>query len=548
MPYNHIKGLGVVLDEFLYRIGFDVDSGKIRQIEQGLKNISNIAKQTAQPINQAVSESMAKNAELIGKLEQAQTEAKEWCEATKEKVQEAAAELDKMAQAEDAVGEKAKQAAKETKKLSDKKSAMGLAQELGGIKKKFMLIGAAATAVSGLIANYLKAPLENIKKFAKEKNKLFDITQNEIRQAQEYQDKLKDTKTALRSITTQVALKLIPTVNQSLVGFTNFLKANKALVAEGLTSVFKWILKLGQVFTNSFRFLNKLVSSTIGWKAALLILVSVLAVVKRAMIAAFLTNPVGWVILAIGALLLLIDDLMTYLDGGQSLFGDYWKPFIEWGKKALDWFKSVKPTIDRILNNVKSIFSGTFDAIIGIFKIFIGIFTADFDLIGQGWDELWGGLKAVFSAFIDNIKIAFNIFIEGIKNLFNVAWIFISAGFENLGKTIKRPFELAFAWIKEKYDEYIAPIINAVKNFDIGQTASDMWESTKNFFGFGDDTPKAALATQYADNNRTIQYQGGTATTTINVNTNNPQMANQIINNRQRNDLAFTHANFKGGY
>ena len=107
---------------------------------------------------------------------------------------------------------------------------------------------------------------------------------------------------------------------------------------------------------------------------------------------------------------------------------------------------------------------------------------------------------------------------------------------------------MAFAWIKEKYDEYIAPIINAVKNFDIGQTASDMWEGAKNFFGFGDDTPKAALATQYADHNRTIQYQGGTATTTINVNTNNPQMANQIINNRQRNDLAFTHANFKGGY
>lgn len=538
----------MVLDEFLYRIGFDVDSDKIRQIEQGLKNISNAAKQTAQPISRAVNESMAKNAELIGKLEGAQAEAKEWCEATREKVQEAAAELHKMAQAEEEVEKNAKQAAKQTEKVGNKKPAKGLRQELGELKNRFFLLGAAATAISGLIANYIRAPLENIQKFAKEKNRLFNITKKEIKQAQEYQDRLKDTKTALQSITTQVALKLIPTVNQSLVGFTNFLKANKVLVVEGLANVFKWILKLGQVFTNSFRFLNKLVSSTIGWKAALLILVGVFAVVKRAMIAAFLTNPIGWVILAIGALLLLIDDLMTYLDGGESLFGDYWKPFIEWGKKALDWFKSVKPTIDRILNNIKSIFSGTFDAIIGIFKIFIGIFTADFDLIEQGWDELWGGLKAAFSAFIDNIKIAFNIFIEGIKNLFSVAWTFISAGFENLGKTIKRPFELAFAWIKEKYDEYIAPIINAVKDFDIGQTASDMWEGAKNFLGFGDDAPKAAIATQYADNNRTVQYQGGTATTTINVNTNNPQMANQIINNRQKNDLAFTHTNFKGGY
>ena len=36
-----LKGYIVLLDEFLYKIGFDVDSGKIKQIEQGLKNISN---------------------------------------------------------------------------------------------------------------------------------------------------------------------------------------------------------------------------------------------------------------------------------------------------------------------------------------------------------------------------------------------------------------------------------------------------------------------------------------------------------------------------
>ena len=150
-----------------------------------------------------------------------------------------------------------------------------------------MLIGAAATAASGLIANYLTVPLQNIQELAKQKNKLFDITQAEIDQAKEYQDRLQNTKTAMQSITTQVALKLIPTVNQSLKGFNNFLRANKALVVEGLTNVFKWILKLGQVFTNTFRFLNKLITSTIGWKAALLILVGVLAVVKRAMIAAF---------------------------------------------------------------------------------------------------------------------------------------------------------------------------------------------------------------------------------------------------------------------
>nr|DAY17443.1 MAG TPA: tail tape measure [Caudoviricetes sp.] len=543
-----LKGYIVLLDEFLYKIGFDVDSGKIKQIEQGLKNISSIAKQTAQPISDAVKAGMERNAELIAKLEQAKNKGVEWCEEAKGQAEELTTSFHEVAEAEEKVGEKAKEAAKETKKLTEKKPAIGLKQEFDGLRNKFLLIGAAATAASGLIANYLTVPLQNIQELAKQKNKLFDITQAEIDQAKEYQDHLQESKTAMQSITTQVALKLIPVVNQSLKGFNNFLKANKALVVEGLTNVFKWILKLGQVFTNTFRFLNKVISSTIGWKAALLILVGVLAVVKRAMLAAFLTNPIGWVILLIGGLILLIDDLMTYLDGGESLFGDYWKPFIEWGKKAIIWFKSVKPTIEQVLNNIMAIFSGIFNAILGIFKIFIGIFTADFDLIEQGWGELWSGIKTAFNAWIENIKIAFKIFIEAVKNLFAVVWAYISAGFENLGKVIMKPFELAFKWIKDQYDKYIAPIVDTVKNFDIGQTASDMWESTKSFLGFGNDTPKAAIATQYADNNRSVQYNGGTATTTINVNTNNPQIANQIINNRQKSDLAFTQANLRGGY
>ncbi|WP_199906081.1 hypothetical protein [Campylobacter concisus] len=539
----------MLLDEFLYKIGFDVDSGKIKQIEQGLKNISNVAKQTAQPISDAVKAGMERNAELMAKLDQFKSNVKNWCEEAKEQTEELAAGFHEVAEAEEKVGEKAKEAAKETKKLTEKKPAVGLKQEFDGIRNKFMLIGAAAAAASGLIANYLTVPLQNIQELAKQKNKLFNITQAEIDQAKEYQGRLQESKTAMQSITTQVALKLIPVVNQSLKGFNNFLKANKALVVEGLTNVFKWILKLGQVFTNTFRFLNKVISSTIGWKAALLILVGILAVVKRAMLAAFLTNPIGWVILAIGALMLLIDDLMTYLDGGESLLGDYWKPFIEWSKKAITWFKSVKPTIEQVLNNILTIFRGIFNAIVGYFKIFIGIFTADFDLIEQGWDELWDGVKTTFKAWVETIEMIVAAFIDVIQNFFSIAWKFISAGFENLGKVIMKPFELAFKWIKDQYNKYIAPIVDTVKNFDIGQTAKDMWEETKNLFGFSNDAAKtAALPTQYADNNRTSTYNGGDITNTYNITTQNPEMVERIMQKQNQLNLAAAYHNVGGGY
>nr|DAP81428.1 MAG TPA: tail tape measure [Caudoviricetes sp.] len=499
-----LKGYIVLLDEFLYKIGFDVDSGKIKQIEQGLKNLSSLAKQTAQPISDAVKAGMERNAELIAKLEQAKNKGVEWCEEAKGQAEELTTSFHEVAEAEEKVGEKAKEAAKETKKLTEKKPAIGLKQEFDGLRNKFLLIGAAATAASGLIANYLTVPLQKIQELAKQKNKLFDITQAEIDQAKEYQDRLQESKTAMQSITTQVALKLIPVVNQSLKGFNNFLKANKALVVEGLTNVFKWILKLGQVFTNTFRFLNKVISSTIGWKAALLILVGVLAVVKRAMLAAFLTNPIGWVIMLIGALMLVIDDLMTYLDGGESLFGDYWKPCIEWGKKAIEVYKEIEPTIKKVWDFVVNFIIESVNAIIALFEVLYGIFTGDWELIKKG--------------------------------------------FKDVGDAILKAFEKPFKWIRKQYDEYIAPIINAVKNFDIGQTAKDMWEGTKNLFGFGNDTPKAALATQYADNNRTSTYNGGDITNTYNITTQNPEMVERIMQKQNQLNLAAAYHNVGGGY
>ena len=275
-------------------------------------------------------------------------------------------------------------------------------------------------------------------------------------------------------------------------------------MVEGLTNVFKWILKLGQVFTNTFRFLNKVISSTIGWKAALLILVGVLAVVKRAMLAAFLTNPIGWVIMLIGALMLVIDDLMTYLDGGESLFGGYWKPCIEWGKKAIALYKEIEPTIKEVWDFVVNFITESVNAIIALFEVLYGIFTGDWELIKKG--------------------------------------------FKDVGDAILKAFEVPFKWIKRQYDEYIAPIINAVKNFDIGQTAKDMWESTKNFLGFSSDTPKAAIATQYADNNRTNTYNSGDITNTYNITTQNPEMVERIMQKQNQLNLAAAYHNVRGGY
>ncbi len=54
----------------------------------------------------------------------------------------------------------------------------------------------------------------------------------------------------------------------------------------------------------------------------------------RAVLArAFALNPVTWLIAGIVALVALVDDFITYLDGGESLLGAFWGPLITYAKR-----------------------------------------------------------------------------------------------------------------------------------------------------------------------------------------------------------------------
>ena len=541
----------------------------------------------------------------------------------------------------------------DTKLKKTEQNIKSIGNQFKSFAKGFTAIGASFTTAGGLIANYIEKPLNNINELNKEKNRLFDITKAEIKQAKEYQTNINKSRAFLRSLTTQIAIKLIPTVNQSIKGFNNFVLKNKELIADGISKLLSWIIKTGQVFFNFFRGINFVIKSTIGWKNALIILIGVLAILKRAMITTFLTSPIGLIISAIMALMLLIDDLYTYLDGGDSLFGEYWEPFISAGKEVLAFFETMKPAILQLLSYVKGTFMGVVDFFKGLLQILVGVFTGNFDLIEKGWDNLIIGLKEYFINFKDWLiefwsilaKVILNLFLvlkqgiifilDGLKK--TVAWVFISLkdsvlsiwdkinsivlnlliglknsvvaiwdkiskaimnllenlkdniiavwnktieailnlfdGFKNnlasaftsIGELIKAPFENAFAWIKSQYEKYIEPIINAVKNLNPVNIVSNAKDSIKslgsdavsygknmlnkglNLLGLGNDEPKKALAPAYATNNNQTTYnQGGTANTTINITTNNPQMAEQVVKNQRQLDLSYTQNNYGG--
>lgn len=208
---------------------------------------------------------------------------------------------------------------------------------------------------------------------------------------------------------------------------------------------------------------------------------------------------------------------------------------------------------------------GVVDFFKGLLQILVGVFTGNFDLIEKGWDNLIIGLKEYFVNFKDWLIEFWSILAKVILNLLLVLKQGVVTVFSTLAELIKAPFENAFAWIKTQYEKYIEPIINAVKSFNPANIVSNAKDSIKslgsgavdygknmlnkglNLLGLGNDEPKKALIPAYATNNNQTTYnQGGTANTTINITTNNPQMAEQVVRNQRQLDLSYIQNNYGG--
>ncbi|MBD1228387.1 hypothetical protein IQ211_11400 [Xenorhabdus griffiniae] len=219
------------------------------------------------------------------------------------------------------------------------------AEEVQGSLNKLKLLAVGVTAVVGMatakVMGFINESLAGAKELAEQKGLLYDISKQELAQADEYQEAMKKTGLAIQSIKTKIALNLVPSLTAIVKKFNDWIASNKELITKGLTGVIKAGGKVIQVITNSVRAVDKVISGTIGWKNALLVLAGVLAIVKRGMIMAFITNPVTWVIAAIAGVLLLLDDLMVYLDGGDSLFGNFWGVCIKWIKDVKSWWDSL---------------------------------------------------------------------------------------------------------------------------------------------------------------------------------------------------------------
>ena len=346
------------------------------------------------------------------------------------------------------------------------------------------------TGVLGGALGVFHGTIMSLQELIDEEKLLTKVTKDQIDQQKQYKESVETMGKRFQSLKVELAFGFLPTMQKTIDSLDNFLKANKDAIVNGITVFLNAIKSTLGVIGNFIRFIDKIVTNTVGWKNALLILVGVLAIVKKATIAAFIANPIAWIMAAIAGLLLLIDDFMTYLDGGESQFGEFWGSMLKWIEVVMPYIKGIgellKNAFDSAMPYIKAVFSFVVGVVqkwwalfSGLFEFFASLWSGNTDgavnALSKIWDAVTGLVGDMFTAFSNVLPLIFSLF-KGIFSLIGTflkttldGWILIFKGLVNgIGNALSVVFDLVTMPFKEAFD-----------------WVSNKWQGLKNMFSSG---------------------------------------------------------------
>lgn len=266
-----------------------------------------------------------------------------------------------------------------------------------------------------------------------------------------------------------------------------------SFLAEMLTKVSDWV----DAHSNDIVRFITVVASLIGT-----------ALIPRLlkMAAAMAMNPITWIVAALIGLAAVIDDLIVWLEGGESALGDFWSMFgsreevLENIQKAIKW---VTETFKELWESIKTGFkaaitwldefwtacSGT-DRVLDALREAFGAVMQTLEDMGVIWNYLVGLLKD--NGFLDDLGQAFDGAIDFILGLFR----FFFAGLQAIMGLIKGL--LTGDW--GSFTEAVNKAIDAAKEAfgglwkTVKAILNQIWELAKDIFSMIGDSIKNALS------------------------------------------------------
>lgn len=387
-------------------------------------------------------------------------------------------------------------------------------------------IGGAISQVSSKLFDFVQSSLGSLKDLKAGPDALGVVTDEQAQAAKDYQTSMEKLDKVLDGVKTRVGLGLAPQLSFLADRFLAVVDANKELITEGLQKTMTLVAEGLDAVYNFGRALDFVVSGTVGWDNALMMLGTALLWVGRASLMAFATNPIMWIIAALVVVIALVDDFMTYLDGGESAFGGVWEPLVKGFKEVGAILADMKAQFDAFwtengetvmafadglmmfigagISNVINLFKGFFALLRGDFdgvkEAFGGIFeglATQFEVIGSlfSWEPLLNGIAAV-EAVLNGLKAQFMAFwTEGSESVMAFGeglMVVIGASISNLFNLLKGIFALItgdFDGLKQAFNGWFEGVAAQFEVLSAG------FKKVAGMFGFGGDkegAPEAA--------------------------------------------------------
>lgn len=260
------------------------------------------------------------------------------------------------------------------------------------------------------------------------------VTQEQADLFADYNDSLTTLGKGFDGVKFQVAIGFVPVLKDLIDGFIDFLVVNKDLIQNGLKHLGEIIFSVMGMIRRMAPIVAVITAGFIAWKIAAIGLRTVLGTIF---------SPVVLITAAILAVILVIDDLLTAMEGGQSVIADFFKD--TWGIDIVPGLLAIKDAVMVVV-----------DFIIDSFKV-----------------------------GVENIKLMFSALWKLLTGDFQGAWDDVVGIFDNTVEHLKKPFVAFIDWAKNIFaglGKYIGDVIS--------NAASSAWNSAKSFLGFGDDGEK----------------------------------------------------------
>lgn len=184
-------------------------------------------------------------------------------------------------------------------------------QEIAGYLRKLRLDPTLAETL-GLTANEMAT-------LNKEAEGFGIMSQEQINQAQAFNDSLDQLKMGMSGFTNQMMLSVAPSMLEGIEIFKSFLMANKELISGGLEKLVSGISGVIHVAKSLTQVYPLILGGLAIWGAMALKAAMATAKLNGTM----LISPAVWIAAAFVGLILVVDDLVTAFNGGESVIATF---------------------------------------------------------------------------------------------------------------------------------------------------------------------------------------------------------------------------------